>query len=36
MPDYPQRQALGLIMPYVVSENFGFDWNFAYTGDLPA
>ena len=27
---------LGLIMPYVVSEHFAYDWNFAYTGDLPA
>ena len=27
---------LGMIMPYVVSEHFAFDWNFAYTGDLPA
>ena len=27
---------LGLIMPYVVSEHFAYDWNFAYTGELPA
>lgn len=30
------NKPLGLIMPYVVSEHFAYDWNFAYTGELPA